>query len=250
MAKTKKIKTDFAKEWFKHEYQARNNMKFKPLILEMGYEGLGLYWCIVEILYEVGGYIQKSQYKSIAYDLHTDEKTLSKVLHDFDLFESNSEQVFSDKVIDNLKKRITKRKKAQKAAKAKHEKFLQMQATQSANADQTPSERRENKKEEEELQSKNKNIMVARIPAPSRSIEERFEDFRQELVPFVATYGKDTIREFFDYWTEKNKSGKKMRFEMQRTFETSKRLTTWNKKSQEFKFNGRSKNLVTAGKLQ
>ena len=36
-----------------------------------------------------------------------------------------------------------------------------------------------------------------------------------------------TIREFCDYWTESNMSGNKMKFEMQKTFDISRRLKKW-----------------------
>jgi hypothetical protein len=35
------------------------------------------------------------------------------------------------------------------------------------------------------------------------------------------------LNKFCSYWTEKNKSGTKMRFELERVFEISKRLATW-----------------------
>ena len=37
----------------------------------------------------------------------------------------------------------------------------------------------------------------------------------------------DTLKEFYNYWTEANLSGKKMRFEMEKTFSISRRLDTW-----------------------
>lgn len=40
-------------------------------------------------------------------------------------------------------------------------------------------------------------------------------------------YPTEMVKSFFSYWTEKNKSGSKMRFEMEKTWETPKRLTTW-----------------------
>lgn len=59
------------------------------------------------------------------------------------------------------------------------------------------------------------------------SLKEREHKFGASLVPYVEKYSKETIRAFFNYWTEKNKSGTKMRFELEKTWETSKRLQTW-----------------------
>lgn len=60
-------------------------------------------------------------------------------------------------------------------------------------------------------------------------MELRKEKFYQSLVPYVAKYGKDMVRAFYDYWTEKTYGGRKMRFEKQQAFEISKRLATWQK---------------------
>lgn len=66
----------------------------------------------------------------------------------------------------------------------------------------------------------------------------RKKQFYQSLVPYVEKYGKEMIREFFDYWTETNKSRTKMRFEQQPTWETALRLATWANRDKNFKSNG------------
>lgn len=60
-------------------------------------------------------------------------------------------------------------------------------------------------------------------------MELRKDKFYQSLVPYVAKYGKDMVRAFYDYWTEKTYGGRKMRFEKQPAFEIPKRLATWQK---------------------
>jgi hypothetical protein len=42
------------------------------------------------------------------------------------------------------------------------------------------------------------------------------------------------IRAFYDYWSELNKPGVKMRFELQQTWELPLRLATWAKRENEF----------------
>ena len=66
--------------------------------------------------------------------------------------------------------------------------------------------------------------------APRKTIEEREIEFRDSLVEYVDKYGKAMIRAFFEYWTEKQPKGKKMRFEMQKVFDIKKRLVTWSSK--------------------
>lgn len=73
--------------------------------------------------------------------------------------------------------------------------------------------------------------VVATPPKKIVDIEIRKQDFYDDCAMFVEKYGKDMIREFFEYWTEPNKSGKKMRFEDQKFFDMNRRLTTWASKS-------------------
>ena len=63
----------------------------------------------------------------------------------------------------------------------------------------------------------------------NEALETRKHAFGEKLVPYIEQYGKALIREFFDYWTEHNENGRKMRFEKEKTFEISRRLTRWSK---------------------
>ena len=69
----------------------------------------------------------------------------------------------------------------------------------------------------------------------SKSLLERKEDFKNKVIPFQDKYSKELLKKFYNYWTEKNEKGKKMKFEKERTFEISKRLVTW--KTNDEKFN-------------
>ena len=78
------------------------------------------------------------------------------------------------------------------------------------------------------------NIDCYKIPnttgdTPSDTLEVRKHAFGEKLIPYMKQYGKALIREFFDYWTEHNENGKKMRFEKEKTFEISRRLARWSK---------------------
>lgn len=67
------------------------------------------------------------------------------------------------------------------------------------------------------------------------TLPAREKAFYEKLVPFASIYPKPILREFFDYWSEKNKSETKMKWELQPTFEISKRLATWTKRESSFK---------------
>jgi hypothetical protein len=80
-----------------------------------------------------------------------------------------------------------------------------------------------------------------RPPRPKKTLEEkkvemegRKKEFYQSLIPFVPQYGKEMIREFYDYWTEPNKSGTRFKKEMEDTWDVNRRLTTWEGNEQKF----------------
>jgi hypothetical protein len=62
-------------------------------------------------------------------------------------------------------------------------------------------------------------------------VNARKKIFYDQLCPYVETYGSQMVRKFYDYWTELNRSGTKMRFEIEKTWETSKRMATWARNS-------------------
>lgn len=83
-------------------------------------------------------------------------------------------------------------------------------------------------------QIKEKNIIketttnvVAKKDAAKAATLSRKDSFYQLLVPYVDQYPKEMIRAFFDYWSELNKSGTRMRYELEKTWELPRRLATW-----------------------
>ena len=60
------------------------------------------------------------------------------------------------------------------------------------------------------------------------------EIFIKKVFEFEKEYDKETLDEFIDYWTEKNMSGTKMKYQMQKTFDVSRRLKRWVKNSKDW----------------
>ena len=62
----------------------------------------------------------------------------------------------------------------------------------------------------------------------------------ETLKPFLETYGKDFLNDFYKYWTEPNKSNTKFRQELEKTWDLLRRLETWAKNEKNFKKNNYS----------
>lgn len=65
-------------------------------------------------------------------------------------------------------------------------------------------------------------------------LNKREEKFKKEVYEFKEKYPELMLNKFIDYWTEKNKSKTKMHFELEKTFEISKRLATWASRDKEY----------------
>lgn len=83
-----------------------------------------------------------------------------------------------------------------------------------------------NKKKTPKGVKKEKEV-AASAATPEDELKKRAGVFYKSLVPYVKTYGREMIRQFYDYWTEPNKSRTKMRYELERTWDTKRRLNTW-----------------------
>ncbi len=87
----------------------------------------------------------------------------------------------------------------------------------------------------------NDNVTVNEIKKESDkslTLQERKDFFMNSLIEFVEEYSKETVRAFFDHWSESNENGKKMRFEMEKVFDRKKRLDTWKRNEKNFNRGG------------
>ena len=77
-------------------------------------------------------------------------------------------------------------------------------------------------------------IAATAVATLSEKKEVRAKEFYGSLVDYVGTYGAQMVREFYDYWTESNANGAKMRFEMEKVFDVGRRLATWANRDKQF----------------
>ena len=102
--------------YFSHNYNSRSDSKIKKLLHKHGLLGYGLYWAIVEDLYNNANALQL-HYESIAYELRTEKNTVKSVIHDFDLFIIEGDYFSSNGVKRRLEQRNEKSIKASNSAK-------------------------------------------------------------------------------------------------------------------------------------
>lgn len=93
---------------------------------------------------------------------------------------------------------------------------------------------------------KDNSLIIANpVPNMADKMEKEKKEFYDSLIPYVQTYGKATVREFYDYWTETNKSMTKMRFQMEKTWDTSKRISRWARNNKHTNGNNYGRETIT-----
>lgn len=101
--------------YFQHDFYARNDPKLSNLIVHHGVKGVGVYWCLVENLYEQGGKLSLSTCKSIAFSLHVDVSIVESIIKDFSLFVDDGKEFWSESIIRRLEKQESIRSKRKAA---------------------------------------------------------------------------------------------------------------------------------------
>lgn len=97
--------------FFSHDYNTRSDIKIKKLIAKHGYRGYGLFWALIEELYNNKNELPLD-YKTLSHDLRADQKILRAVINDFDLFVIENETFGSKSVEQRLNERNSKSVKA------------------------------------------------------------------------------------------------------------------------------------------
>jgi hypothetical protein len=105
--------------YFSHDSNARKDEKILCLLAEHGYEGYGIYWVLVEMMFEnPETSISRKLIKGIAYDLRVDITLLQKVIttcYNVKLFDADKEKIWSNS-LRRRKAEWEERKKRRSAA--------------------------------------------------------------------------------------------------------------------------------------
>jgi hypothetical protein len=133
--------------YFTHDYNARSDSKIKNLIRRHQMLGYGIYWAIIEDLYQNANALPLD-YEGIAFDLHTDKKIVESVINDFDLFVKDADSFGSLSVQRRLNERNEKSKKARLSALERWNKNANALPTQS-DSNAIKESKEEEKKEDE-----------------------------------------------------------------------------------------------------
>jgi uncharacterized protein YdaU (DUF1376 family) len=105
--------------YFSHDSNARNDVKVIKLRRQLGLEGYGLYWCLIEMLRDTPEYkLPINSLDDFAYELHISREKIETVIYNYDLFTVDEDQFFSERLIRNMEKYSETKKRLSEAGKA------------------------------------------------------------------------------------------------------------------------------------
>lgn len=107
--------------YFSHDYNTRNDEKIKFLIRKHGMTGYGIFWAIIEDLYNNANAL-RNDYDGIAYDLRVDSDMVKSIINDFELFVFDGDCFGSLSVQNRIDERDSKSMKARENAYKRWEK--------------------------------------------------------------------------------------------------------------------------------
>ena len=192
------------KEYFPHDFNARTDPKLQEVIMAHGMAGIGVYWCVIELMYEQGGELPMNRIKGIAFNLHVDAEIVESIIRDFGLFDISEDTFTSASLKTRLKNISDRSEKAKASARARWKKgddkaskkecernanAMRTHEEDDANAMRTQCERNANKIKENNIHSISSDKSSDILTLPSK--EER---------AYTSNKGRQIFSEIKELW--------------------------------------------------
>lgn len=123
--------------YFKHDYNASGDTKIVPMRMKMGAEGYGIYWMVVEKLYDARGRLPRD-YAALSWSLRVPPERIQHLVEDYGLFYSDRGRIACRRVDQQLADRSIVVENASRAGKiSAAQRALNARSTLSSNVRST-----------------------------------------------------------------------------------------------------------------
>lgn len=104
--------------YFSHDSNARNDIKIVRLRRQLGMEGYGIYWCLIEILRETADYrLPFEAIEDIAYQIDAAKEKVETIVKTYGLFTLDKDHFFSLRLIRSMELYNNQKKTLSEAGK-------------------------------------------------------------------------------------------------------------------------------------
>ena len=191
-------------KYFLHDSNSFEDEKVAMLYMEYGYEGLGLFYTILEKLSKQEKPIKTSVLKM---QLKVGKK-LDKCwnfMESIDIISSNNGETFNKQLLNFSEKyKIKKEKNLKRISQWRENQEVTENVTHYESVCNTP-------------KVKESKVKLSKVNTKDIFINN-IEVYKTEL--------GDSYNDFLEYWTEPNKNGK-LRYELEKFFDAKRRINTW-----------------------
>ena len=144
------------KTYFPHDSNARNDIKIIKLRSKLGFEGYGIYFAVLELLFSEENKLCVDDYDVLAFGLQCNPKILKQEIENFGLFVIEKKCFYSKRLNVTIDDIYTKSKKAQENAQKRWNNANAMRPHSHRNSDRNASKVNESKVNESKLKNNNK----------------------------------------------------------------------------------------------
>ena len=190
------------KKYFNHDSNSRNDIRIIKLRAKLSYEGYGIFWALLELLFNEENKLCISDYETLAFGLQCDPKILKQVIEDFELFVIEDNCFYSKRLHRHIEDINNKSTKAKESINKRWNNTNVLRPKYDSNTSRVE-------------------VKV------NKSISKRIECFKNNVNSLKDFSDKDK-NDFIEYWSElTNEENPKMKWELSNTFNIEYRLKRW-----------------------
>jgi uncharacterized protein YdaU (DUF1376 family) len=202
--------------WFRHDIGTMNDKQIIRILRKHGMEGIGIYWYLVEALYEADGYIPFDYLEEIAFSTHVEQSKIEAIIKTSGLFKYDKKLFWSERALKEIGISKDKSEKAKEAAYARWhnqteeedttEESMQTHIDSNADAKQSNSVRNAQTDRQTDRQRERGDSQASRQTSPSPFSKQREACgthknillSKEEYTALCNRFGKDNTRAYIN----------------------------------------------------
>ena len=197
------------KTYLQHQSNSFTDIKIIKMRSKLGIESYGIFWALLELLFNEENKLCIDDYSVLAFSLQCDADKLKSVIEDFDLFIIEDGCFYSKRLNDHIDNINSKSLKAKESVNKRWEKIR-------TNNDSNT--------------SRVYKSIVDNSKVDKSKVNKRVIEFKNSINQIEGVSNNDK-ENFFLYWSELNKSGTKQKYELEKTWDLKRRLKRWSNSS-------------------
>jgi len=230
MARPQKNNADY----FPHDNNMWSDRKIVALRNKFGLEGYAIWNLLLESLCESENFELDTTEQNLLAEFWCIEKEKLKgilaFMEQLKLIQREQNKISCQKLVARLQPMLLERARKRKWARKRWEKdgnSEEIDGDNPSNSEQSTES--STQKERKEKESKEKESKKEKEPTPAQKARRFFKEIDEQNLP-----DDDERKKFYNYWTELSKSGKKQRWELEKTFDVKRRWDTWQDRASKF----------------